>query len=276
MKDCLKHPEALRELYRIPIEFFQRKRDQWLWVSPRYSSNAAILNASLDLLTASLDLLHRLRRIADSCAERFASPGLRRFTARVQAELGAAYLQTVRHHLRRLRFPRGVFLRVRLGKGNEGTDYALCQTDESERGWLKRLFSRGSPSFSYTLHPRDEAGARALGELRDRGLAAVALAAAQAAEALESFFQVLRWELAFYLGCLNLYDALAALGEAIAFPKPLPASERRFFCTGLCDPNLALPRGARVVGNDVAAGTTSRGPTRAAKPRFCAASVWPN
>jgi hypothetical protein len=69
-------------------------------------------------------------------------------------------------------------------------------------------------------------GARALGELRDKGFNLVANAAGQSADHIDSFFNVLRTELAFYIGCLNLSERLAQLGEPITFPEPAPAQRK--------------------------------------------------
>ncbi len=91
-----------------------------------------------------------------------------------------------------------------------------------------------------------------MGESRDRGLARVANTVAQAAEHIESFFNVLQLELAFYLSCLNLYEQLDQLGEPVAFPQPVPACEHRLSCMGLYDVTLALTMKQKVVGNDIA------------------------
>jgi DNA mismatch repair ATPase MutS len=111
-----------------------------------------------------------------------------------------------------------------------------------------------------------------LGQLRDRGLARAANSAAQAAEHIESFFEVLRFELAFYVGCLNLYDQLRQLDEPVVFPEVAPAGERRFCCTGLYDISLALVMKERVVGNEVTADGKSlvviTGPNQGGKTTF--------
>ncbi len=190
----------------------------------------------------------------------------------IQRELDDEYLALVEWHIRMLRFPQGVLLRAQLGKGNEGAGYVLCKPNDADRSWLRRILSSRSPTYSYALHPHDDAGARVLGELRDKGIARVANAVAQAAEHVESFFNVLRWELAFYIGCLNLHGQLAALGEPVAFPQPVPADERRFTCVGLYDPVLALTAGQRVVGNDISADGKSlviiTGPNKGGKTTF--------
>lgn len=272
LKDCLQYAEVVRQIYQIPLEFLERKRKQWLWISPRHSSPSSILGGARQLLEVSLDLLRRLRQIADQHGEAFASQGFRRFFSMIQQELNDEYLNVVEWHIQMLRFPHGVLLRARLGQGNEGMDYVLCRPDGANKGWLQRLFASRSPSYSYTLHPRDDAGARVLSELRDRGLALTANAVAQAAEHVESFFNVLRWELAFYIGCLNLYERLTALGEPVAFPQLVPTTEHWFSCKGLYDASLALTMGKPVVGNDISATRKSlaliTGPNQGGKTTF--------
>lgn len=62
---------------------------------------------------------------------------------------------------------------------------------------------------------------------------------------------MLRWELAFYIGCLNLYEQLRQVGEDICFPHPLEHEEHNFSCTDLYDISLALITKNKVVGNDI-------------------------
>jgi DNA mismatch repair ATPase MutS len=79
----------------------------------------------------------------------------------------------------------------------------------------------------------------------------VANALGQSADHVDGFFHMLRGELAFYIGCLNLHDRLAALGEGTCFPRPLAVGERRLRFRGLYDPCLALQMGRHVAGNTV-------------------------
>lgn len=253
LEDCLQHAGVVQQLYRIPLEFLERKRKYLLWISLRHSSPGSLLSSARQLIESSLDLLRQLRQIADQNCKTFASEGFRRFFRMIQQELNDAYLEVVKGHIQMLRFPHGVLLRVRLGKGNEGVDYELCKPNGANKNWLQRLFTSRSPSYSYTLHPRDEAGARILSELRDRGLALTANAVAQAAEHIESFLHILQWELAFYMGCMNLSNQLTAWGFPVAFPQVAPTSEHGFSCRGLYDVSLALTMGNGVVGNDVSA-----------------------
>jgi DNA mismatch repair ATPase MutS len=64
---------------------------------------------------------------------------------------------------------------------------------------------------------------------------------------------MLRLELAFYLGCLNLHDTLAGKGEPVCFPEPLPAGQLSLTADGIYDVCLTLHLGNRAVGNEVLA-----------------------
>jgi DNA mismatch repair ATPase MutS len=91
----------------------------------------------------------------------------------------------------------------------------------------------------------------ALGTLEDRGTNLVANALAQSVDHVDGFFVMLRTELAFYVGCLNLSERLAGQGEPTAFPILVPRGERALSARGLYDVCLALTTGQRVVGSDV-------------------------
>jgi DNA mismatch repair ATPase MutS len=62
---------------------------------------------------------------------------------------------------------------------------------------------------------------------------------------------MLRLELAFYLGCLNLHDRLAGKGEPVCFPEPLPADQVALTADGIYDVCLTLHLSNRAVGNEV-------------------------
>jgi DNA mismatch repair ATPase MutS len=252
LKDCLKNAKVVREIYQIPIRALESKRTRWLGIfGLRYPGS--ILTSARGMLEVYFGLLKELRGIADAHASKFDSRGFRRFFAMIQQELDDEYIAAVEHHLKMLEFRDGVLVRAELGRGNEGTNYMLCKPNEDNRNWVQRLFAERSPVYSHTIPPRDEHGARALGELKDRSLNRAANAVAQAAEHVESFLHVLRRELAFHIGCLNLADQLAQLSEPIAFPEPAPAGERRLTCRSLYDVTLVLTMQRQVVGNDVTA-----------------------
>jgi hypothetical protein len=251
LKDCLNHPEVVRQIYSVPLQAIERKRRQWMGIFGSYPSS--VLSSALNMLELFVELLRILKQIADEHVGEFESRGFRRFFAMIQEELSDEYFTVVEKHLKELHFPHGALLSAELGKGNEGANYILRKPNHDGRNWIERMIGPKSRVYSYTLPPRDEHGARALGELRDRGVNLVANAVGQSADHIDSFIKVLRQELAFYMGCLNLSEQLAQLGEPITLPQPAPADERRHSFTGLYDVSLALTIKQKVVGNEVEA-----------------------
>jgi len=249
LKDCLKNSSIVRDIYQIPIEAMENKRRQWLGIFSSYPSG--ILHSSIRLLQMFVGLLRKLKSIADEHADKFESEGFTRFFAMIQKELDDGYFASVQNHLRELKFRDGVLLSAELGKGNEGANYILRKPQGKNRSWMKRVFVQTSPVYTFHIDPRDEHGGRALSELKDRGINLVASALAQSADHIDSFFNMLRIELAFYVGCLNLYEQLAQIGKPVSFPLPVASNERRHSFAGLYDVCLALTMKQKVVGNDV-------------------------
>lgn len=62
---------------------------------------------------------------------------------------------------------------------------------------------------------------------------------------------MLRTEVAFYIGGVNLQERLSTLGLTTVVPILARLGERRFACTGLYDVCLAISMNKAVVGNDV-------------------------
>jgi DNA mismatch repair ATPase MutS len=249
LADCLEQPALVRELYALAMEALdnERRAGGGLWHGDRPGT---ILHRSVRVLQLHVDVLKRLRKIADEHAEKFHSEGFTRFFAMLRDELDDEYLQTVDQHLRELEFKRGVLQSAQLGKGNKGARYIVRRPRELR--WTERLpFANRSSSYSFTIPPRDEGGFRALEDLRGKGINLVANAVAQSADHVKSFFSMLRLELAFYLGCLNLHERLELMGEPTCFPEPLAAGELALTARDLYDVCLTLHLDDRAVGNTV-------------------------
>lgn len=251
LKDSLSNPGVVRSMYALTLEAIEGEKKAYWGLFYKYPDT--ILHRALEVMQLFLGMLKRLRSIADEHAGDIKSKGLTTLFSMLREELTDDYFDTVQQHLRELRFRNGVLVSAELGKGNKGTRYTLCQPADNRRGLLGRIRTRRSPAYSFVIADRDESGARALGELRDRGINLVANALAQSADHILSFFTMLRTELAFYVGCLNLYDQLTQLGEPVCFPVPALPGERKRSFVGLYDACLALTMKGRIVGNDLEA-----------------------
>jgi len=248
LKDCLKNAAIVRDIYDIAVGAIEAEKKAY-WNLFNYPD--AILRRSIELLEMSVTMLKKLRNVATEHANRFESEGFIALFAMLKKELGDEYFAKVQNHLRQLKFRGGVLVSAELGKGSKGTNYILRKPPDRKQSWMNRILAQARPVYSFHLHPRDESGARALSELRDRGVNLVANALAQSTDHILSFFNMLRTELAFYVGCLNLGEQLAKKGEPICFPLPVAAQERRHSFNGLYDVCLTLSLEQRTVGNDL-------------------------
>lgn len=246
VRDVLSHPEIIRELYRTVLDVLEARRRCFGY---RYNSNSSgILYGAVDVLETLLDGIRRLRALVDRDVP-FASRGLNGLVATLQAECDDAFLAAMQDQLKRLKFRNGILLSARLGAGNEGERYALRESPDAMRAWIARLRPRRGKGYTFRIADRDEAGARALRDIRNRGVRAAANATAQSADHVTSFFEALRNELAFYIGALNLHTRLEALGVRTVMPIPHSAGSRRWQGDGLYDVGLALHSATRPVGN---------------------------
>jgi DNA mismatch repair ATPase MutS len=249
LSDCVENEQIVRKIYQIAIEAIEGERKNYWSSFGRYP--AGTLHRAVEVLQLFVGMLKRLRSTADEHSETFRSEGFSRLFAMLKEELSDDYFAIIEAHLNRLKFRRGVLISAELGKGNKGASYVLRKPHDDNRSWITRLLSEKPPAYTYQLHPRDQAGARALSELNDRGVNLVANALAQSTDHILSFFQMLRAEVAFYVGCLNLQTYLRQMGEPTCLPVPAAAGERKMSFSGLYDVSLALSIGRKVVGNDL-------------------------
>jgi DNA mismatch repair ATPase MutS len=249
LKDCLKNPFIVTEIYNIAVGALTRERKNFWSMINTYPSG--ILHRSIDVLRMLMTQLKRLRNIADQHTSRFESDGFTRLFAMLRRELADDYFASIQDHLHHLKFRHGVLISAQLGKGNKATNYALRKSNEKRDNWLLQMLARKPDVYTYFVPPRDESGAKALSELNDHGVNLVANALAQSTDHILSFFTMLRTELAFYMGCLNLHARLAQKGEPVSFPVPVASTERTHSFSGLYDVSLTLNLQSRVVGNSV-------------------------
>jgi DNA mismatch repair ATPase MutS len=250
LADFLAEPDILREMYAIALGVFEDKRSLWGYSS---SYPSAILSGAVRQLDALVIRMKELRQIADQHVEKFHSDGLRTLLRTLQRELDDEYFETVNYHLGQLKFRRGELISMELDRDNSGIGYVLRTPIRAKSTWKERLGIGQRSSYSFTIPPRDEAGANALSDMTSRGINLVANAAAQSADHITSYFTMLRAELGFYVGCLNLHEQLSAKGLHTVFPEPVPWEEGRLSFSELRDACLALRAERPIVGNDVQA-----------------------
>jgi hypothetical protein len=250
VEDCLRRPEAVREMYGIAVAAAEDQGKRLFGLFR--DSPESTLSGGIGLLELLVPMLRRLRGIADYHGGTFTSTAFTGLMAMLRRELSDGYLDEVETHLRNLQPRRGATFAARVGRVGASIDYRVLRPRRS--GWrdlIPPALSHSSATFQ--IPPRDDAGLRALRQMRSRGLNEVANAVAQSAEHVRGFFEALRFELAFYVGCLNLAEGLSAKENPTCIPEIAATSRHRVFSAGdLYDVSLSLHLEGRTVGNDVA------------------------
>ena len=252
LQDCLANEAAIREIYSLSVEAIENKQRNWFGIYTHLHPGS-ILYSAVRMIELYVPLLERLRKVAAESEGRFRSEGFDRFFSMIKRELDDEYFETLRAHLKYLALGEGVLVSARLGPGCESVSHALRKPKDFGKSWLRKIFGSRAQSYSFSIDPRDESGGRALEELRDRGINFAADSLGRSADHIESFMKLLRVELAFYVGCLNLHAELTRLAEPLCFPTATASGALANDFTGLYNICLSLHGGRRTIGNDALA-----------------------
>ena len=246
MRDALRNPDTVRKLYEITVEAEKRRRNLWCWLSPS-SPLSSNFSGAVELLRLYVDMLMQLRLTADHDLAGFRSEGFRNLFTMLQTELDDDYFNMVQSYLKDMKERDGVLISASLGNYLQGISY-VYRRKKPEKFWRRWRFAQ-----SFTVPPRDDAGSIDLVKRQERALNETTNALAQATDHLKGFFALLQEELAFYVGCLNLRDALRGYGMPVCIPELLPeeAEDRSF--RELYDVSLALAKKEKVIGNGLEA-----------------------
>ena len=271
LKDCLKNSSIVRYIYDLSVESIEKERKDYWGIFNRYPS--LILSRSLRVMEMFVVMLKDLKTLADKYSGKFESEGFKRFFAMLCKELDDEYFISIQNHLRELEFHQGILVSAGLGKGNKGFNYILRklqakkqswllkliddfiyrQRQEGKMYWLTRFFTVEPGVYTFYISSRDDSGIRALSQLQDEGINFVANSLAQSNDHILSFFRILKTELGFYIGCLNLFEKLTDLEEPVTFPIPEMRENQLYSSKGLYDACLSLTREKKVVGNNIIA-----------------------
>ena len=240
LQDALRYPDTVRKMYSLVLETIEKKRRDHWWYRTGYL--ASTFSSAVDLLFMMTKMLEKLRWIVDREGKDFESEGFCLLFQLLKKELSDGWLDEVFAHLGELKNHNGILIRAKLGDYCQGVQYVFLRKGK------RRFMNPWLISPSFTIAPRDDNGAKDLGKREERAINECTNVLAQATDHILDFFEMMRIELSFYVGCLNLSDRLRAIGAAFCIPRFCHGARERTY-EGLYDISLALMRGANPVGN---------------------------
>lgn len=257
LRDALAHPALVQELFALAGQALLQEKSAYRSVFSRFPESR--MKRAILALSALLPTLHRLREIGlgqSSSGEgsSFTSPAFQRLFAHWVEIFDDAFFAQVDAHIAFLKLADGALISARLDHNCRATAHVLRAPRGKPRNWLQRLLQRyrhRRDALQFAVGYRDEAGTRALTQLRNQGIRRCADALADGVDQLTAFFAQLQRELAFYLGAMRLNARIDELGLPLVFPQAQPVQGGICEVRGLYDINLALQSGHAVVGNDL-------------------------
>ncbi len=247
LHDAIDHEEEVRAIYDLCLSTDRRRLGTMgtlNWMN-NYDLNTTF-NGALESLNVLTEALRRLRKMAEAYEDRFHSRGFRALFRMLREELTDEYLEEVKRQVAELRYPDSFLVSVRLGNHLQGVGYVLLKKSKKQTLEL-------AVAPSYRLGEEDEP-AKDISARQARAVNGVTNALAQSAVYLFDFFDRLRSELAFYIGCLILIEGMESKSMPMCFPAVSEAASEQRDWEGLYDISLVVAKRASVTGNDLCAG----------------------
>lgn len=247
LKDCINHYTIIKDIYTLASTAIESRKKSWFGVFT--SRPTSVLSASVGMMKIYINYLQQLNSIANENINLFQSQGFRQFMNTLQTELNTEYINQIKENIYQLSFQNGIYTTAQLTIANKGFNYQLQKNIEKKLKWWQKIFKKNNKNFSFNIHPRDESSIRALQQLKDEIVNNAANTLAQANDYILNFFILLQQELAFYLGCVNLYNHLKKINASISYPQ-ISTNRLWHTATALYDPCLCLSMNKQVVNNN--------------------------
>jgi DNA mismatch repair ATPase MutS len=242
VRDALRNRDAVLGLYRIANETVDAVRRRVFLFRPH--DPAVVVHEAVNGLEVMVASLRDVLAVLKSTA--FSSEAFRQMSKSVLDNINDEFLASAQQLVKVLRFENGVQFSVRIGELNSLEDPVLLVPRKGESNILSKVLRRDE--YVYRLDPRDEAGAYILDDIRKWVLANAASTIFKAFKHLDSFFQDLRRQLAFYVGAINLSGYFEKLGLPAAYPR-LSKGALKF--SGMHCLSLSISAGSRPVPYDL-------------------------
>ncbi|MEV6768570.1 DNA mismatch repair protein [Nocardia sp. NPDC051030] len=244
--DGCANPQLLRELYSIATDAAGARK----WTVGRDRGARGKLYLSLEPLTKLIGFLRLLRSTCARNSAHFRSEGFLGLTERLDEQFGDDYLAEVERHLDALQFDHGFDISAELGPEG-GIANAVLHEPLRHARRRQSLFGHKKGHVVGISHT-DESAKQFIWRLVGKGLDRVADVVSHVTDVIVGFFQELRTELAFLVGCSNLFERLRTDGYAVCLPTPLSRDGGvSFSFRSLRDPALCLSTESAVVGNSI-------------------------
>jgi DNA mismatch repair ATPase MutS len=254
LQDCLANKAVTGRLYSIATDALNEAADYVQNMQPSYSkiiSTSTKLMNSVALFESLIVKLEKLRAISRQAENNFHSEGFSRFFNQQASYLTDEFFMNLEQHISDLKYlSEGgrIIIGSGIGTGMKGKGHILrrisryTSRENSEKKVKKSAAGNEIPLDNNRL-------ANSAREMEDAALIHILRLINYFNSSMLNYFQLLRYETGFYLGCANLHTSLSEINVPVTFPVPERISNRSLMFDGLYDVSLALSEKKKPVGN---------------------------
>ena len=209
-QDVINNKELIKDLYKICKETGEEVRYSRYTLTSEWLSS--IFSGAVGLITIYIKRFGEIRKIADKNIKKFNSQGFLQLLKMVQENFPDSYISQVQRTLADMNEGEGTLISAKFGSFLQGTSYTY-RKNKNEKLNPKMKFAP-----SYTLPEMDSVSAEDLCYRCDKAKNETADILAKTAENFQNFFNTLKNELAFYVGCINLYEKINSINMPLCQP----------------------------------------------------------
>lgn len=262
LKDCINSSLIIHKVYNIVSTALKEAAYYKEYTQPNYARiipiSVRVIN-SVGLLELLVVKLEELKSLCDLTSKNFQSKGLTSFYRQQAVSLTDEFFIKVKEHIADLKsISEGgkVVIGSRIGNGMKGANHVLRTISKADpKTNPKRIFLKTGKN---NVIPLDNTSiANSAREIEDAGLIHILRVINQFTNSIILFFESLRYEIGFYVGCINLYNEFSQIDAALSFPIPEDIDKETLAFKGLYDSSLCIVERKRLVSNDLDAGGKS-------------------
>lgn len=237
LKDFLANPKLVSDITKIAENVYNQQfsfRNYELIVD----NPTSVISISRKRIMEYVLSMQKLRKIMETYRQNVKSEALKGLGDELKKNISDSYVKELFSLLQCVENLDEIEMNATLTTGYKMINYKLCHP-QGKREKIQKV----------RIEKNDFASSALLLELKQSTLEETANLLADAAEQIYRYFENLRKEMAFYQGCVQLYEELTRLGISVCFPIAHPVSEHRMKFKELGDVALALSKKEKVVTN---------------------------
>ncbi len=243
-KDALININLFKKLNKLADDVIESKKKSMFWMMNKKPSG--VLFSNVRMMEVLIEHLLELKKIFENPGN-VTSEGLKTLIKNTGKILTQDYIGQLKHLLKILEFKEIITFSTKLGYANKLSDFVL--RFKEEKGAFLKFFSKDR-GYSFTIDERDQAGFRALSEIKDKALIDTAKLVHTATMSVLRFFEILKEETSFYIAVNNLYEAIQNKGYWSCFPNINDDFARRNV-EDLYDLSLMFVTNDKIIPNDL-------------------------